>query len=489
MILDKNVDLIIKNIKKMNGNNDDIVYREFKINRKKVACIFLESVCSDSKITDQVLKSISIDVRFPINIFKSIYKNIHNTLPSAKLSKFNNYDDMFFLMSSGFVCVIVDGIAEGMSIEVKGDLNRSISEPTTEKIIRGPKDCFTENISNNIGLIRKRIKDPNLWFKKHLIGRRTKTKVSVAYIKDIARDDLVRKIEKKLDKIDIDGILDSGYIRDFLVRDSKSIFPTVQSTERPDLVCEALLDGKIAIIVENTPFVLIIPGLLIDFFSTSEDSFQLSLNASFSRILRILAFILTITIPGLYVAITTFNHEVLPDDLLVSIAMQRNGVPFQTTVELIILTLFFELLRESDIRTPDVMGNSISIVGALILGDAAVNAGIVSPIVVMIVATSSVASMLFSDIDIINACRWWRLFFLIGSSILGLIGFLIVGLLFLIQMCELESFGIPYLIPFSPLYKNDLKNYLVIKPHEDIYFRPKFLTFKNRRRLGDKNED
>lgn len=489
MVISKNISKNIDVIKRINGNNDDIIYRNLKICSTNISCVYLESVCSDDKITNQVLNSLSFDVRFSFNVFKSIYKKINSTLPIGKIKTFTNIDDMFYLMASGFVCILVDGSTKGMAIEVKADLNRSISEPTTEKIIRGPKDSFTENINSNIGLIRKRIKDPNLWFKQYVIGKRTKSKVSISYINDIVREDLVKKIDDKLNNIDIDGILDSGNIRDFLIKDCKSIFPTVQSTERPDLVCESLLDGKIVVFVENSPFALIIPGLLVDFFHTSEDSFQLAANVTFSRILRMISFVLTITIPGLYVAVTTFNHEVLPNDLLVSIAIQRNGVPFQTTIELIILTIFFELLRESDIRTPDVMGNSISIVGALILGDAAVNAGIVSPIVVMIVATSSVASMLFSDIDITNACRWWRLFFLIGSSLLGLIGFLIVGILFIIQMCELESFGIPYTVPFSPFYKRDLKNSIIMKSDDDRVYRPKFLTIKNIKRLGGKDEN
>ena len=485
MKLDKNIDKIINKINTMNGNNKDIVVRNYKIRKNIITCMYLESVASDDKITEQVLKSISVDTKFPfINLFNGIYNKLNNTLPSGKLITFDNYDDMFFYMASGFVCILVDNNNKGMAIETKADLNRSISEPTTEKIIRGPKDSFTENYSVNVGLIRKRIKDPNLWFEQFFIGRRTKTKVIVSYIKDIVRSDILNKVIKKIEDFDIDGVLDSGYIRDFLTCDTKSILPTVISTERPDLACEALLEGIVVVVVENTPFVLIVPGLLIDFFHTPEDYYQKPINVSFSRVLRIFAFILTISIPGLYIAITTFNHEVLPSDLLSSIAMQRNGIPFQTAIELIIMTSFFELLRESDIRTPDVMGNSISIVGALILGDAAVNAGIVSPIVVIVVAMTAVSSMLFSDIDVVNACRWWRLFFLIGSSVLGLIGFLIVGIIFLIKLVSVESFGVPYLTPFSPLYPNDLKDAVIVTPHNKLFKRPKFLTNKNIFRLG-----
>ena len=349
--------------------------------------------------------------------------------------------------------------------------------------IKGPKDAFNENYNNNIGLIRKRIKDPNLWFKENIIGRRTKTKVSVAYIKDIANMDNVNSIINKISKIDIDGVIDIGYIRDFLIKDSKSFFPVSINTERPDIVCSSLLEGKIAIILENSPNVLIIPGLLNDFIHAPEDSYQKAINITLTRFLRFLALIITIATPSLYIAATTFNQEVIPDTLLISLALQRAQIPFPNAFSVFILMLTFEILRESDIRLPSSMGTSISIVGALVLGDAAVNAGLVSPMAVIVVAITAITGLLFSDTDMVNACRWWRFIFLIFSTTMGFIGFVVAGIILITKLASIESFGIPYLTPFSPLKKEFLTDSIMTKSHNNLINRPSYFT-KNRKRLN-----
>ncbi len=484
--IDKKVTKVISYIRKMNGNSSDIVDRIIKIDNKKVAYVYLESVCSEDKISDFIMRSLSYDAKYKKNnLFENIFEYLKNTLYSSKYKIIDNYDELFTLIASGFTCVFVDGYDKSIVFETKATLDRGVSEPTSNSSIIGPKDSFTENHLINLGLIRKRIKDKNLYFEDMKIGRRTKTKVTIAYINDIAIKDKVAEVKNKLNEIDIDGILDSGYIKSFLIKQNQSTFPRIIAAERPDLVCGALLEGKIAILVENSPYVLVMPAILVNFFHSPEDYYQKSINASFTRFLRFIAFLLAVLGPGIYIALTTFNQELIPDQLLTSLAVQRSGVPFPTAIEIIIMIVSFEILKESDIRTPNPSGTAISIVGALILGEAAVNAGIVSPIVIIVVALTSICSLVFNDIEFISAIRWWRLGFMLFSATIGIVGFIVVLLLFMIKLCSIETLGVCYITPFSPFSKVGLQDSLIIKPRRDMKYRPSFLT-NNIKRMGKK---
>ena len=465
MNLSRNKNYNIKNIYK----SSDLVIRTIN---KKISYIFLESVSSDDKISDYLSKSLFTN-----------YKKILN----SKIKEIKTFEDVYFYLNSGFTIIFINGKNKALAVETRETLDRGITEVSSEMGIKGPKDSFTENFNKNLGLIRKRIKDPNFKIKEYQVGRRSKTKVGIIYIEDIAYKENVNYIINKIKNIDIDAILDTGYIRDFLTKNQKTVFPTIINTERPDLVCASLLEGKISIIVDNTPFVLVMPGLLNNFIHASEDSYQKALNVSFTRLIRLLAMVATVFVPSFYVAVTTFNQEVIPDTLLISLAIQRSSVPFPTSVAVFILMLTFELLRESDIRLPEKMGTSISIVGALVLGDAAVSAGIVSPIVVIIVAISSVTGLLFSDTDLINALRYYKFLSLLLSSTMGLIGFTVSFLLMFINLCSIESMGVPYLTPFTPLNIDALKDSLIMLPRNKMKKRASYLT-NNITRIGELHE-
>ena len=485
MKLNRKITNIFNKIKTMNGNSPDLNTRVINVGKKKIGYIFLESVSNGNTISETIVKSIIRTINNSNifdNLFKNLYKEIKNTLCTSKIKTIYNYEDFYYFLVSGYTCIIIDGVNKAIAIETKENLDRSITEPTSEMTIKGPKDAFNENYNNNIGLIRKRIKDPNLWIKEQIVGRRSKSKVGVIYINDIANMDNVNSIINKINKIDIDGVMDIGYIRDFLIRDSKSFFPVSINTERPDIVCSSLLEGKIAIILENSPNVLVIPGLLNDFIHAPEDNYQKAINITLTRFLRFLALIITIATPALYIAATTFNQEVIPDTLLISLALQRAKIPFPNAFSIFILMITFEILRESDIRLPSSMGTSISIVGALVLGDAAVNAGLVSPMAVIVVAITAITGLLFSDTDIVNACRWWRFIFLIFSTTMGFIGFVVAGIILITKLASIESFGIPYLMPYSPLKNEFLTDSIMTKPHNKLFYRPSYFT-NNRKRL------
>lgn len=485
MKINKNVEKSIEYIKKLNDNSSDIVDRTIDIKNTKVAYIYLESVTSDDKVSDFLVRNLSNLTKDKKSIFENIFNTLKNTIYNSHLGIEENYDKIFYLLASGYTCIFVEGYEKCITIETKTTLDRGVVEATTETVVRGPKDSFTENNSINIGLIRKRIKDPNLIFNETLVGRRSKTKVTLSYIKDIVDEKKVNNIKKKLEKIDIDGIIDSGYLRSFIVEKQRSSFPKLQSTERPDLASTSLLNGKIVILVENSPFVLITPSLLVDFIHNPEDNYQKTINANLTIILRIFSFLLTVITPGLYIALTTYNPEIIPDKLLISIAIQREGVPFPTAFAVIIMITIFEILRESDIRIPNAMGAAVSIVGALVLGEAAVSAGIVSPIVIIVIAITSISGLLFTDIDFINAIRLWRFIFIFFAMAAGLIGIIIAGLIFTIGLCELEDNGLPYLTPIAPLYFKEQSNALIRVPINKSFFRPSYLTKKNQRRMGD----
>ena len=453
--MDKNVDINIKCIKELNGNSCDIYTRTFKIRHKKIGYIFLESVVSDDKISNYLNKSLETDIR-KHKIFENIFTKLKNTIPNSKLKILKTYDEVLYHLFSGFTCIFVENNSKCIAIETKANLDRTITESSSEPILKGPKDSFNENYQDNIGLIRKRIKDKNLYFNETIIGKRSKTKVSLVYIKDIVDKNKVIFILNKLQNINIDGIIDSSYIKEILLEDKKSLLPLVISTERPDMVCISLLKGKIAILVENTPYVILLPSIFADFFKSSEDDYSKPMNASFTKILRYMAFIIAIITPGIYIAIMNYNMEVFPNQLLISFALQKEGVPFPTVIEILIMMISYEILREADTRKPQIMGASISIVGALILGDAAVNAGIISPIVVIVISLSAVAGMAFNDPDIINAIRILRLMYVLCGCIFGLIGIFVISIMIITKMASIEVLQTPYLSPLAPFRPKSL---------------------------------
>ncbi len=463
----------INTIQKEMGNSSDIIVRNLT---EDLSYIFLESVSSDDKISDFLLKSITNLKDIP-----STMEVLKKTLDNSHIEILEELNDCYYYLASGYTCLFINRDKKYLAIETKAKLDRGISESTSEPLIRGPKDSFTENNAINLGLIRKRIKDPKLRIKEQKVGRRTNSKVSLIYIEGIAKEKNVKTLESAIAEIDIDAILDTGYLRDFLETNEHSFFPKMISTERPDYACQSILNGKIVIMVENSPFVLITPAILVDFFKSSEDYYQTHVSSSFSRVLKVIAFFVTIITPALYIALMTFNQEMIPDQLLISLATQRSQVPFPTFMEVIIFVILFEILREADIKSPSASGASMSIVGALILGDAAVTAGIVSPFVVIVVAITSICELVFTDMDFINAIRQWRLLFILSTIFTGIIGIVVAGLVLIIKLSALEPLNVPYLIPYSPFNSSGMEDSIFLKPSNKRVKRPDYLTNNKRR--------
>ena len=463
---------MINIINKLEKDNPDLKVRKLNINNKDIFIIYFETLCNSYSINEFIL--------FPIenNNINSVNK-ILTKLPSSNLVNIKNKEDLLLNLYSGFTIIYIDNTF--ISFETKERLNSEISEASNEKTVKGPKDSFTENYQTNLGLIRKRIRSDKLIIKEHNIGTKSKTKVALIYMDDITNKELVNKIEKKINNISIDYIPNSNYIVE-LIEKKNHTFPNYIMTERPDLVSFNLMNGRIAILVENTIEVVIIPTFFNDLIKSIDDYYQNTKNVSVTRIIRLIAFILSILIPGLYIALTTFNPETLPTSILINFSIQRSGVPFPSIVEALLLILTFELLREADTRTPLVVGTSMSILGALVLGEAAVSAGLISPIMIIVIAISSIASFLFNDVDVVNSIRIWKIIILLLSSFLGLYGLFIGALLFLINICSIYSFGYDYTLPAYPFNKKEQSNNLILTKKYKLNFRNMFLTKNTKRR-------
>lgn len=470
-MIDKQIEIIKKDF----NNSPDIIFRKIKIKNKEILLVFNETITKSDSINDFILKKLTnINKRITRD---NLYNHLENIIPENILQEVKDKNDLYTKISSGFTCFLFDK-DKPFAIETRKDLSRGVSEPLTEQSISGPKDAFTENYQTNIGLVRNRIKNNNFTIEEQNLGKQTKTKVAIMYMNNIVEEKLIKEIKQKIKKINIDGILDSTYIRE-CIEDQHSTFPTIETTERPDTASLALLEGKVCIAVENSPYFLIIPTFFNDLFHASEDNYQSHYNVTFTRIIRYVAFLIAILLPAFYIAITTYNHETIPVTLLTNFSAQRDSVPFPAIVEALGLTLVFEILRESDIRMPHISGTAISILGAIVLGDAAVSAGIVSPIMVIVVSLSAIASLMFSNIGMVNAIRIWRIIFMIFATTTGMIGIFLASILLLVSLTSKSSLGKPYLYPLIPLNKKFLKNTLFKTRIEKDNKRMPILTNKN----------
>lgn len=462
----------IEDLKKFKKYNPDLKIRELKNGNTTVYIIYFETLCKSNTINDFILKPIYDDK------IKSL-DDIKNKLPSGNLLEINDENTLYDNLYSGFTIISIDN--KFISFETKESLDSGIVTATNEKVIKGPKDAFTENYQSNVGLIRKRIRSKNLKVNEYTIGTSSKTKVALFYLDDIVNKDLVNKIEKKLKTMSLDYVANSNYIIDAMSK-KNNIIPTNIMTERPDLTSFLLMEGRIAIMVENSPQVIIIPMFFSDTIHTIDDYYQNSKNVSVTRIIRVIAFIISVTIPGMYLALTTFNQEALPTSLLINFSIQRQGVPFPSIIEALVMFLIFEILKESDTRIPFVVGTSMSIVGALVLGQAAVDAGLISPIMIIIIAVSSVTSFLFNDNDLVNAIRVWKLIFILLSAFAGLYGFFIALLLFLVKISSMDSYGFDYVTVDGILKSNIQKNGIILTKKFKLNKRNSVLTKNTERR-------
>ncbi|KXZ40671.1 spore germination protein KA [Alkalithermobacter thermoalcaliphilus JW-YL-7 = DSM 7308] len=460
-------------------NCADFVLRQVTLaNNIKAIIAFMDGISNKQIINENILKRLMCieTERFCIDNINESIVNI------SQFKKTESFQETINAILSGDTVLYIDGYKVAILYDTKTWEARAVEQPDTESSVRGPRDSFTETLSTNISLIRRRIKSTNLKFEVMKIGRESKTDVCIVYIDKIVDNDILSTLKRRLSKIDTDAILDSGYIEQYIEDGPSSLFPTVGNSERPDKVVSKLLEGRVAIICDGSPFVLTVPYLFIESIHSSEDYYSKPFFSSYIRFIRALALVITILLPAVYVAVTSFHINIVPIELIISMASSAEGIPFSPFVESFIMMIVFEILREAGIRMPRPVGQAVSIVGALVIGESAVNAGFVSSSMVIIVSLTAISSFIVPSMNDVVAIL--RLVFLVSANILGLLGIFLTFMLVILHLCSLRSFGVPYLYPYSPLNIIDMKDGLIRVPIWMMLTRPNIFSKKNKFRMN-----
>ena len=483
MKLSKRIDDNIETIKHELQNSSDLVLREFDLNFNQIpkihcALFYLEAMVSNSQVTNAILQPLMHEIRdFDERVSTTFIKFIQESaLTIGEVGEETELDKVLLSIMTGNVILLIDGARTALTIDVKGWKHRGVESPQTEAVIRGPRDSFSEPLTINLTLIRRRLRDPDLVFERITLGKRGHNDIVLAYIKNLAHPDLIAEVRKRLQKIEVDVILDSGYVEQIIEDDWWSPFNTLQDSERPDEVVAGLVEGRVAILVDNSPFALLVPATLNSQMMSPEDYYIRWPAANFIRIIRFIASFVAFVTPSLYISLVSFHPEMIPTQLALSIAATRDGIPFPSFVEALMMELSLELLREAGIRLPGAIGQTIGIVGGLIIGDAAVRAGIVSPIMVIVVAMTAIAGFIIPTYTLSFGLRISRFFLMIISSLLGLYGLALGLLLMLGHLATLTSFGVSYLSPWAPLNIHDLRDSIIRSPWHRLKHRPQYTS-------------
>ena len=471
--LEENIN-IIEDIFK---NDDTLINRNFsnQTNNIKCALLFLDGMVDASSINENIIRPVIEDTNVsksnPINYLQ------YQVIASSKCQATTDIKKLANSLLVGDTILFIEGISKALIIGSAGFKTRNLEEPEGETVLSGPREGFTESLVVNLSLIRRKIKSTKLKFKYLTIGDMTNTTTCVCYIEGLASDRVLNELLSQLEDIDIDGVLDVKYIQEYINKQPFSLFETTRITERPDVVSANLLEGRIALILDGTPVVVTLPFLFIEIFQAPDDYYTNYFFASFNRIMRLFGFVATISIPAIYLSLVTFHQELIPTPLLMSIYASRLAVPLPTIFELSILLVTFEILREAGSRMPPSIGQALSIVGALVLGTAAVDARLVSAPVIIIVGLSGITGFMIPSIA--GSSTIIR-FILVGiSSILGLYGYIIGISFLLIHIIKLKSYGVPVMSSFTSMEIDDIKDTHFRAPRWAMKYRPKILGQKN----------
>ncbi|KZE69394.1 hypothetical protein AWM68_03765 [Fictibacillus phosphorivorans] len=479
----------VDSVKKSLGNPVDLIVREFEFElQQKVTAtlLFLEEMNDPQLLNEFILAplmSLTSDKQStPVPVSHALHYIKQNAVALGRVLDVENEEELLEALLAGFSVLLVEGNTKGLKMGTTGGRMRGIEEPTSEVVIRGPKDSFTESMKTNISLIRRRVRSPDLRVEKYKIGDVTHTDVAIIYLDNIVNPLLIKEIKKRINEVKTDGLLESGQLEEFIQDETVTVFPQFMNTERPDVVVGNLLEGRVGIMVNGTPFSLIAPTQFIQFFQSSEDYYMRYDISTFLRLLRFSVFLISLIAPSIYIALTTFHQAMIPTTLLFGIAAQREGVPFPAIAEALVMEITFEILREAGIRMPRAVGVAVSIVGALVLGQAAVQAGLVSPAMVIVVGITAVASFAIPSFAVATSARLLRFPLMIISSVFGFYGLTLALIVIIAHLTSLRSFGYPYLSPFAPIQTQDLKDSLFRFPITKLFKRPEKLAKKNETR-------
>ncbi len=484
--IDKNVSIL----KEIFKDDDTLKLRKFQNqNNPKIICciLFIDGMVDNQSLNRNIIKPIT-EATIESSLSYAIELLQNQIILSSQCEKTKDVLTIVNSIIEGNTVLFLESSKEAIIIESKGWKIRSVEEPDVERTLRGPREGFTESILVNLSLIRRKVKTNNLKFKFLTLGDITHTRLCICYIEGLARKDILNTLYERLNAISIDGVLDVKYIQEYIDKNPYSIFETTYSTEKPDVAVSKLLEGRIAVILDGTPVVMTLPFLFIETFQSGDDYYLNYYFASVNRMLRLMGFILTISIPAVYLSLVTYHQEMIPTPLIMSIYASRLGVPLPTLFELIALLIVFEILREAGSRMPSYIGQTLSIVGALVLGSAAVDARFVSAPIVIVVGLSGITSLITPTLGAASLIIKLGLIFF--SSILGLYGYILGMSFILLHLLKLKSFGIPYMTNLTTFNMQDLKDTGVRAPRWFMKYRPKYIARKDpiRSNGGKSNE-
>ncbi|MBZ4664759.1 spore germination protein [Mahella sp.] len=468
----------------------DVIFRRFQIGKDNplpAAIIYVDGLANrqsvDLEIMEPLMYFTRIDQKNAMsNIDIEIIKQLNITVGEIKEDQ--NVMNIVNAILSGDTAMFIDNFPVALILNSRGWENRGVQEPTTENVIRGPKEGFTETVRFNTALIRRRIKDPKLKMKGFKLGKRTKTDVVIAYMDDIVNETLLQEIEKRLNTIDTDAVFESGYIEQFIEDSPFSPFPQMQTTERPDKVAGNLLEGRVAILVDGTPVALIAPATFAQLYQSPEDYYERAIFGTAVRLIRLMGLFLATSLPSFYVAVLTYHHEMIPTQLVLALARSRMGVPFPAILEALLMEGVIEILREATTRLPGTIGQTIGIIGTLVIGQAAVAAKLVSPAMIIIVSITAIGAYITPNYSTTYSIRFIRFPLMIAAAFFGVFGIAAMWLFIIIHLAGLESFGIPYLAPVAPFKLSDIKDTIVRFPLWAMKKRPMIPENRNLIRQG-----
>ena len=459
--------------------SDDIIFFDFELGKTSALCVYVDS------ITDKEL--LGLEVLAPLkklcsekSAAKTNISHLAKAITLANVKTESKITDATNDILSGNAMIFIDGKNKAISVDLKKFEVRAISEPPTGLAVRGPRNGFTESIKSNLSLVRRYLKSPDLKVETFEKGRYTKTSIAFMYIDGISRPEIIDKIRKKIQEIDIDGIPDSSYVSKLLNERKTSLFKQVGSTERPDVLIERMLEGRAGIIVDGSPFALTLPYLLIEDFQAAEDYYISEYRANLVRALRVIAMIFSILLPSVFVAAQLFHLQIIPLNFLLTIVNGIKEIPFSPSLEMFFVLLIFELLNETSVRMPKYVGMALAVVGALVLGETAVNAGIVSTPAILIMALSGIS--IYAIPELVETTSVLRFIYLIVAGSLGGYGLILITAFLIIYLCSADNYGAPYLAPYSPVLLNDFQDGLYMNNVIGMVKRPEALGARNKTR-------
>ncbi|HEX7065395.1 MAG TPA: spore germination protein [Bacillales bacterium] len=484
-----NLDKTLSFIQQLLGESFDFEIRRFHIfGQTPAALVYFSNMTDQGSINHDILRPL---MSAPVHITDKKVKTAHlketilnDSLYHTECRLERNLAHIVQAILRGDTLIAVKGLNEGFLVGTNSVAHRAVTQPETEQVVRGPHDGFIERLGTNISLLRYRLQTVNFRVKTTGIGRVTKSRVAVCFLKGVANEDLVQEVERRLSKIDIDGPLDSGYLEQFIEDNHFSPFPQMQTTERPDKAAATLMEGRVVIFLDGSPIGLIAPAVFSQFYQTVDDYSERFLMGTLVRFIRLVALVFSLVFPSLYVAIISFNPELIPTAFAVAVAGGRSGVPFPAVIEVLLLEITMEVLREATIRMPQQIGGAISIVGVLVIGQAAVQAGFASPITIVIVALTTIGSFATPAYNAAISLRMLKFPIFILAGIFGLYGVMISLLFIANHMLSLKSFGVPYMSPIVPGNAQSMKDAVIRGPLWWMRMRPDFLDTPNRHRVN-----